>query len=64
MTEPATFLYVPTEQATHGPVRSGPVYPGLHWYAPELTFSVEFLGIHGPPFGPEHHTSHMQSVMF
>jgi hypothetical protein len=45
-------------------VRSGPVKPGLHWYTPELTFSVEFFEMHGPPFGPEHHASHMQSVMF
>jgi len=39
------------------------VKPGLHWYTPELTFNVEFFGTHGPPFGPEHHASHMQSVM-
>jgi hypothetical protein len=40
------------------------VKPGLHWYTPELTLSVEFFEMHGPPFGPEHHASHMQSVMF
>ena len=44
-------------------MRSGPVKPGLHWYTPALTFSVEFFGIHGPPLGPLHHASHTQSVM-
>jgi len=40
------------------------VKPGLHWYTPEVTFSVEFFEMHGPPFGPEHHASQTQSVMF
>jgi hypothetical protein len=40
------------------------VKPGLHWYTPELTLSVEFFGIQGPPRGPLHHASHTQSVMF
>jgi hypothetical protein len=61
--DPDTFLYFPRAQVTHGPVRSGPVYPGLHWYTPEVTFNVEFFGIHGPPFAPEHHASQKQSVM-
>ena len=61
--EPVAFLYVPIGHAAHGPVRSGPVYPGLHWYTPEFTFSVAFCGTHGPPPGPAHHASHAQSVM-
>ena len=61
--EPGTLLYVPTAHAAHGPVRSGPVYPGLHWYTPEVVFSVAFFGTHGPPPGPAHHASHAQSVM-
>ena len=63
-TEPSTLLYVPTAHATQGPVRSGPVKPGLHWYTRELLLNVEFFGMHGPPGRPSHHASHTQSVMF
>ena len=45
-------------------MRSGPVKPGLHWYAPEVTLSVEFFEMHGPPAGPEHHASQTQSVAY
>ena len=38
--------------------------PGLHWWTPEVAFSVEFFGMQGPPGGPSHHASHVQSVMF
>ena len=58
------FLYFPTSHATHGPVLSGPVYPGLHWYTPEVALNVELFGMQGPPGGPLHHASHIQSVMF
>ena len=43
---------------------SGPVKPGLHWSTPDVTSNVEFVGMHGPPPGPAHHASHVQSVMF
>ena len=62
--EPDTFLKVPTAHATHGPVLSGPVKPGLHWCTREVALNVELFGMHGPPRGPLHHASHMQSVMF
>ena len=63
-TGPGTSLYFPSAHARHGPVWSGPVKPGLHWYTPEVTLSVEFFEMHGPPAGPEHHASQTQSVAY
>ena len=61
---PGMTLYFPSAHARHGPVRSGPVKPGLHWFSPEVALNVELFEMHGPPAGPEHHASQTQSVAY